>query len=332
MGDQDLPESAAIVQAWLNHHMGASAPVIRARTDMSLFIDAETGRLEVCAVTEENRPDDAVARGCLWCLSAAGERRFFQSSPTESAVIVSRKPASVAVWSYERWRDGAREVATDDRSYAHHGPADDAPDVDPLRLRWLWSQAGVPDEEVARRLQAPPRVVAQRAFALGLPSRFKARQEGCDRLVLMELWTDTSLTKTEICRRLDLSPTSLTRLARGLELPERPKTPPKTPPKGPLRSPNRAGSAHPPGNSAALRAANERRMQAAAETMLERTRAALALPEDDVPAHLRDAGRLRLEHPRASLAGLAELAGCSKDTMAGRLRRLCQLPAQAQSV
>uniref|UniRef100_UPI003F4946A3 helix-turn-helix domain-containing protein n=1 Tax=Amycolatopsis sp. CA-096443 TaxID=3239919 RepID=UPI003F4946A3 len=73
-------------------------------------------------------------------------------------------------------------------------------------------------------------------------------------------------------------------------------------------------------------------MQAAAETMLERTRAALASSGDDVPASLREAGLLRLAHPRASLAELAELAGCSKDTMAGRLRRLCRHPAQAQSV
>ncbi len=66
--------------------------------------------------------------------------------------------------------------------------------------------------------------------------------------------------------------------------------------------------------------------------MLERTRAAPALPEADVPQHLREAGRLRVAHPEASLAALAELAGCSKDTMTGRLRRLWQLTDQAQTV
>jgi hypothetical protein len=74
-----------------------------------------------------------------------------------------------------------------------------------------------------------------------------------------------------------------------------------------------------------LRSANQRRSQAAQESMLDRTRAALASPETVVPPHLREAGELRVRHPQESLARLAELGGCSKDTLTGRLRRLWQL-------
>ena len=47
-------------------------------------------------------------------------------------------------------------------------------------------------------------------------------------------------------------------------------------------------------------------------------------PEDDIPEHLLEAGRLRLEHKQASLEELGQLADppMTKDAVAGRIRRL----------
>lgn len=219
-------------------------------------------------------------------------------------------------------------MTTDDREFAIRGPADDAPEVDPVLLRWLWPHADVYEEAVARRMGVPRHVVRQRAFALGLPSPSDARQAGGRRLVLAELWGDTSMSKAEICRRLGLSREKLARYARQLELPARPKPDPRSR----RRAASRAGSPARVRIAAALQAANEPRTQAAAEAMLERTRAALYLPETDVPRHLREAGELRIAHPEASLAALAQLAGCGKDTLAGRLRRLWQRAEQVQAV
>jgi cell division protein WhiA len=66
-----------------------------------------------------------------------------------------------------------------------------------------------------------------------------------------------------------------------------------------------------------------RSMQAAAESAV-RARRALEILGDDAPAHLLDAARLRIAHPDAQLYQLGELAvpPLSKDTIAGRLRRL----------
>ncbi|NYK55852.1 DNA-binding protein WhiA, partial [Salmonella enterica subsp. enterica serovar Typhimurium] len=51
---------------------------------------------------------------------------------------------------------------------------------------------------------------------------------------------------------------------------------------------------------------------------------ALEILGDEVPDHLRYAGRLRLEHKQASLDELGRLADppMTKDAVAGRIRRL----------
>ena len=48
---------------------------------------------------------------------------------------------------------------------------------------------------------------------------------------------------------------------------------------------------------------------------------------DDVPDHLADAGRLRMEHQQASLEELGALSDppMTKDAIAGRIRRLLAL-------
>src|SRR5699024_7180977 len=56
----------------------------------------------------------------------------------------------------------------------------------------------------------------------------------------------------------------------------------------------------------------------------QRVQRALEIRGDEVPEHLRAAGRLRLEHRRASLEELGRLADppLTKDAVAGRIRRL----------
>ncbi len=70
--------------------------------------------------------------------------------------------------------------------------------------------------------------------------------------------------------------------------------------------------------------ANQRRSAHASATAVARVQAALGLLSGQAPEHLLAAGRLRLEHPRASLEELGAFADppMTKDTVAGRLRRL----------
>lgn len=66
-----------------------------------------------------------------------------------------------------------------------------------------------------------------------------------------------------------------------------------------------------------------RSRQAAAESA-RRTRRALEILGGTTPRHLQDAARLRIDHPEAHLGQLGQMATppLSKDTIAGRLRRL----------
>ncbi len=70
--------------------------------------------------------------------------------------------------------------------------------------------------------------------------------------------------------------------------------------------------------------ANLRRSARAAVAAGARVERALDILGDDVPDHLREAGRLRVEHKQASLEELGALADppMTKDAIAGRIRRL----------
>ena len=70
--------------------------------------------------------------------------------------------------------------------------------------------------------------------------------------------------------------------------------------------------------------ANLRRSARAAVAAGARVERALELLGDDVPDHLLQAGRLRLENKQASLEELGQLADppMTKDAIAGRIRRL----------
>ncbi len=70
--------------------------------------------------------------------------------------------------------------------------------------------------------------------------------------------------------------------------------------------------------------ANLRRSARAAVAAGARVERALEILADDLPDHLREAGRLRLEHKQASLEELGQLAvpPLTKDAIAGRIRRL----------
>jgi hypothetical protein len=70
--------------------------------------------------------------------------------------------------------------------------------------------------------------------------------------------------------------------------------------------------------------ANLRRSARAAVAAGARVERALEILADHVPDHLRDAGRLRVEHKQASLEELGALADppMTKDAIAGRIRRL----------
>ncbi|MFI9635112.1 DNA-binding protein WhiA [Nocardia sp. NPDC051929] len=76
-----------------------------------------------------------------------------------------------------------------------------------------------------------------------------------------------------------------------------------------------------------LTAANTGRAQHAADTQVAAVRAALAVLGDRVPDHLAAIAHLRLQHPQAGMGALGKLASppLSKDTVAGRLRRLIAL-------
>src|SRR5699024_11235074 len=70
--------------------------------------------------------------------------------------------------------------------------------------------------------------------------------------------------------------------------------------------------------------ANLRRSAQAAVAAGVRVQRAFEILGDEVPEHLREAGRLRLEHKEASLEELGQLAvpPLTKDAIAGRIRRL----------
>jgi DNA-binding protein WhiA len=70
--------------------------------------------------------------------------------------------------------------------------------------------------------------------------------------------------------------------------------------------------------------ANLRRSARAAVAAGARVQRALEILGDDVPEHLAEAGRLRVEHGQASLEELGALADppLTKDAIAGRIRRL----------
>ncbi|HYT09510.1 MAG TPA: DNA-binding protein WhiA, partial [Mycobacteriales bacterium] len=73
--------------------------------------------------------------------------------------------------------------------------------------------------------------------------------------------------------------------------------------------------------------ANLRRSARAAVAAGARVQRALEILGDDLPEHLAQAGRLRLEHKQASLEELGQLADppMTKDAVAGRVRRLLAL-------
>jgi hypothetical protein len=73
--------------------------------------------------------------------------------------------------------------------------------------------------------------------------------------------------------------------------------------------------------------ANLRRSARAAVAAGARVHRALEILGDDIPDHLREAGRLRLDHKQASLEELGALASppMTKDAVAGRIRRLLAL-------
>ncbi|MDO5031534.1 DNA-binding protein WhiA [Corynebacterium sp.] len=73
--------------------------------------------------------------------------------------------------------------------------------------------------------------------------------------------------------------------------------------------------------------ANLRRSARAAVTAAARVERAMVILGDDVPEHLADAGRLRVQHREASLEELGRLAEppMTKDAVAGRIRRLLSM-------
>lgn len=73
--------------------------------------------------------------------------------------------------------------------------------------------------------------------------------------------------------------------------------------------------------------ANLRRSARAAVAAGARVARAMEILGDDIPEHLAEAGRLRLEHKQASLEELGALADppMTKDAIAGRIRRLLAL-------
>jgi DNA-binding protein WhiA len=80
-------------------------------------------------------------------------------------------------------------------------------------------------------------------------------------------------------------------------------------------------------HTAVFESANRARSRAAAQGAREQVRRALDALGDSAPSHLRETGLLRLEHEDASLEELGRLCTppLSKDTVAGRLRRLTQM-------
>lgn len=90
----------------------------------------------------------------------------------------------------------------------------------------------------------------------------------------------------------------------------------------------RARAASTPGEQLAnFNGANRRRSSRAAAEAVARAQRALEILGPAAPAVLADAGQLRIAHPDVSLDKLAQLAEppISKDTVAGRIRRLIRL-------
>ncbi len=85
-----------------------------------------------------------------------------------------------------------------------------------------------------------------------------------------------------------------------------------------------------PVRSVAFTNTNQLRSTRAAAVAGARVERALTILGEDVPEHLRRAGELRIRHPRASLDELGRLAEppLSKDTIAGRIRRLLVMADQ----
>lgn len=69
-------------------------------------------------------------------------------------------------------------------------------------------------------------------------------------------------------------------------------------------------------------AANRQRTAQATVTSAVNVSLALDALGGDVAPHLLEAARLRIDEPALALSALARLAGCTKDALAGRLRRL----------
>ncbi|RBP98010.1 DNA-binding protein WhiA [Bifidobacterium aemilianum] len=80
--------------------------------------------------------------------------------------------------------------------------------------------------------------------------------------------------------------------------------------------------------------ANMRRSAKAAAEAGEKVRQAFKILGDDIPDNLRAAGKLRLDHPDASLEELGRLADppITKDAIAGRIRRLLQLADKTEKL
>lgn len=85
-----------------------------------------------------------------------------------------------------------------------------------------------------------------------------------------------------------------------------------------------------PNRRASFEDANKRRSVQAAIAAAARVERALQILGEDVPEHLKNAGELRIRHQQASLDELSRLADppVTKDTIAGRLRRLLALADQ----
>lgn len=78
--------------------------------------------------------------------------------------------------------------------------------------------------------------------------------------------------------------------------------------------------------------ANMRRSAKAAAEAGQKVHKAFEILGDDMPENLKAAGKLRLDHPDASLEELGRLADppITKDAIAGRIRRLLQLSEKTQ--
>ncbi|AKK03213.1 DNA-binding protein WhiA [Corynebacterium epidermidicanis] len=89
----------------------------------------------------------------------------------------------------------------------------------------------------------------------------------------------------------------------------------------------RRQSQHDGGRLANFDDANLRRSARAAVAAAARVERALEILGDDIPAHLAEAGQLRVTHRQASLEELGRLADpqMTKDAVAGRIRRLLSM-------